>query len=99
MSRATPFRSLLGFLAAACFLVFLIGQAPHLVHHLFEPAHGQTDCAFASGADRTQGLVSGCTTLPSVLPLVARELAAVHPLLLAAAPADFEARAPPFLLS
>ena len=53
MSRAIPFRTPVTLLVAACFLAFVVGQGPHLVHHLFE---SHAECAFASGAERAEGV-------------------------------------------
>src|SRR5262249_34593737 len=35
---------------------FLVTQAPHLVHHFFEPDHVQNECLFAANGERTGGL-------------------------------------------
>jgi hypothetical protein len=42
-------------LVAALFAAFVVEQAPHLVHHLFEPGHAPDECAFLAGAERSQG--------------------------------------------
>lgn len=63
MSWMLPFRSRHGLLATGFFIAFLVGQSPHLVHHLFEPGQNRTDCAFASVGERTQGLPADAVTL------------------------------------
>ena len=47
-------RALLGLLTAAAFCVFVVGLAPHLVHHIFDHEHVQPDCPFAMAAERHQ---------------------------------------------
>lgn len=86
-------------LAASCFLAFLFTQSPHLVHHLFEPVQNQGDCAFASAAERAQGL-----TADVVLLILAPEpetggLVADRQELPSAALTVGGARAPPLLAS
>ena len=43
------------FLAGA-FVAFLVTQAPHLVHHFFEPDLVQDECPYAASGDRAGGL-------------------------------------------
>jgi hypothetical protein len=40
--------------AGAFFIAYLIAQAPHLVHHFFEPDEIQADCVFLAAAERHQ---------------------------------------------
>ena len=56
-------RSAAGLLTVGLFLAFVVEQAPHLVHHLFEPEPTRGDCAFASGAERAQALTVDAVTL------------------------------------
>ena len=56
-------RSATGLLTIGLFLAFVVGQAPHLVHHLFEPEHTRADCAFASSAERSHALTVDVVTL------------------------------------
>jgi hypothetical protein len=42
-----------GLLFAGLFAAFLVSQAPHLVHHFFEPQLVQDECPFAASGDRT----------------------------------------------
>jgi hypothetical protein len=44
------------FFAALLFLSFVIEQAPHTVHHLFEPEHAESECPFAKAGERLPGL-------------------------------------------
>jgi len=99
MSRPTTFRlrfrlrPVLGLLAAACFLAFTVAQAPHLVHHAFEPS--KTDCAFASAGDRAQEFAAETATL--ILPPAAEPGGPVIDQSPPASPAlaSADARAPP----
>jgi len=43
-------------LVAGAFVAFLATQAPHLVHHFFEPEHVKDECPFAANGERTGGL-------------------------------------------
>jgi hypothetical protein len=43
-------------LAVLLFAGFVIGQAPHSVHHLFEVERIADDCPFATAGDRVPGL-------------------------------------------
>jgi hypothetical protein len=95
---APRIRRLALFLAAV--LLTVIGaQGPHLVHHLFESDHAENECAFASGAERTQG-AAGClaalipTPEPSPIGPVPSDSALPARF---TAPAD--ARAPPLVVS
>jgi hypothetical protein len=103
MTSTTGLRSRLqasvGSLTAALFLALVVAQAPHLVHHLFEPEQHQSECAFASGAERTQALTPDLVTLaPADLVQATGPVAADAQLPgLALSPAD--PRAPPLFAS
>jgi hypothetical protein len=79
----------------ALFVAYLIAQAPHLVHHFFEPDEAQADCVFLAAAERHQAaptddpppLWSGADG--SALPPAPDSGAIPH------APAAASARAPP----
>lgn len=43
-------------LAALLFLGFLVEQAPHSVHHLFDPGYTAEECPFATAGERLPGL-------------------------------------------
>lgn len=99
MNWAVSFRSPLGFLAAACFLAFIVGQSPHLVHHLFEAKQSQTECAFASVDERTQALFVDTVTLSLPLEVEAGGSIAAQPAPPSRALPPTGARAPPLLAS
>ena len=54
--RAVSGRSVTSLLIASAFMAFLATQAPHLVHHFFDPELVQDECPFAANGDRTGGL-------------------------------------------
>ena len=43
-------------LLAGAFVAFLATQAPHLVHHFFQPDLVKDECPFAASGERTGGL-------------------------------------------
>ena len=90
---------LLRLLAASCFLAFLVTQSPHLVHHLFEPLQNQGDCAFASAAERAQGLTADAAPLIAPPEPGTGGLVAERPELHSATLTPADARAPPLLAS
>ncbi len=53
-------------LLAAAFVAFLAAQAPHLVHHFFEPEHVKDECPFAASGERTGGLETPPVTVVAV---------------------------------
>jgi hypothetical protein len=88
-------RALFGLLTAAAFCVFVVGLAPHLVHHVFDHEHVQPDCPFATAAERHQAAPE---LVPAVLtPDVVPEALVLGPdrSLTAVAPRPAAARAPP----
>jgi hypothetical protein len=56
VGRPVSWRSVTSLLAASAFMTFLVTQAPHLVHHFFDPELVQDECPFAANGDRTGGL-------------------------------------------
>ena len=54
--RADLCRRSVSLLLAALFVAFVVQQAPHLVHHFFEPEHVQDECPFAASAERAGAL-------------------------------------------
>ena len=54
--RANLWRRSVSLLLSALFVAFVVQQAPHLVHHFFEPEHVQDECPFAASAERTGAL-------------------------------------------
>ena len=89
----------IGALATGVYLAYLLALPAHTVHHLFEPGQSQADCAFASGADRTQGLSAATVAVIYTLGVEIGKAVIDQPtpLNLSLAPAD--ARAPPLLAS
>jgi hypothetical protein len=45
-------------LTALIFAVFVVAQAPHLVHHLFEHGEATNECAFAPASERVPALAA-----------------------------------------
>ena len=56
LGRPVSWRSATSLLLASAFLAFIAAQAPHLVHHFFEPDLVQDECPFAANGERTGGL-------------------------------------------
>jgi hypothetical protein len=54
--RPVSWRSATSLLIACAFIAFLATQAPHLVHHFFDPELVQDECPFAANGERTGGL-------------------------------------------
>ena len=54
--RSVSWRSVTSLLIACAFMAFLVTQAPHLVHHFFDPELVQDECPFAANGERTGGL-------------------------------------------
>lgn len=52
MFEGNPPRAFFGLLTAVAVCVFVVGLAPHLVHHVFDHEHVQPDCPFAMAAER-----------------------------------------------
>jgi hypothetical protein len=78
MSVTSRVRTLLPPLAAAVYVAFLVWQAPHTVHHVFErDTEKQNECALSAAAERSSGTtvdfvnLAPVDALPRSLPLVA----------------------------
>jgi hypothetical protein len=56
VSVRTASRCAVSMLLSGLLVAFLVTQAPHLVHHFFEPDHVQNECLFAANGERTGGL-------------------------------------------
>lgn len=100
MYRFRPKRVLIAALFALGFFgAFLVGESPHLVHHLFEPSERRTDCAFASAAERSPELSTALIVLipPPVVEIGRWAADQSTPATLVLSPSD--ARAPPLLAS
>src|SRR5712691_795393 len=65
-------RALLPLLASTVYVVVLIWQAPHTVHHFFEhDAEKQNECALSASAERSAGTT---VTRISLVPVACLEL-------------------------
>jgi hypothetical protein len=72
MSSTSRARVLVPVLAAAAYLIFLVWQAPHTVHHFFEPEVEKHDeCALSAAAERSSGITVASFSL---VPVAALEL-------------------------
>jgi hypothetical protein len=56
LGRPVSWRSVTSLVLAGAFVAFIAAQAPHLVHHFFEPDLVQDECPFAANGERTGGL-------------------------------------------
>ena len=56
LGRSLSWRSATSLLLGFAFVAFIAAQAPHLVHHFFEPDLVQDECPFAASGERTGGL-------------------------------------------
>jgi hypothetical protein len=86
-------------LAALLFLAFVVGQAPHTVHHLFEPEHAEADCPFATAGDRLPGLDAAGVELNERPAWTSNERLPAPSRLPGAVPSSALARAPPRVAS
>ncbi|PYN88908.1 MAG: hypothetical protein DMD87_06890 [Candidatus Rokuibacteriota bacterium] len=68
LARPGPsaWRRRVSLLVAGAFVAFLAAQAPHLVHHFFEPEHVNDECPFAANGERTGGLETRPVTLAAI---------------------------------
>ena len=85
--------------AALLFLSFVIDQAPHSVHHLFEPEHTDAECPFASAGERLPGLGAEVTALDHDQTKASDERPPASPRLPGTIVSSSLARAPPRLSS
>jgi hypothetical protein len=81
------------------FVVFLATQAPHLVHHFFEPEHVQDECPFAANGERTGGLETPPVAVAAVMAVSTARLTVSLLAPPSAVPAASRGRAPPRLIS
>ncbi|OLC17386.1 MAG: hypothetical protein AUH29_01940 [Candidatus Rokubacteria bacterium 13_1_40CM_69_27] len=90
--------AIVGCLTGALFVVYVVGLAPHLVHHLFDPHQTQADCPFATAAEREHAMPVAVVTV--VTPVTAVSLPPPPTLdLPVTVPAVASARAPPVIAS
>jgi hypothetical protein len=95
MIRPGRVRTWLGVLATAAFCIFVVEQAPHLVHHFFEPDQVQPECPFATASERQPG-APAATVSVATAPLSAVPLPPLpDPELVGATRLPAGARAPP----
>ncbi|HEV8640666.1 MAG TPA: hypothetical protein VGV13_06165 [Methylomirabilota bacterium] len=90
--------AVVGLLTGALFVVYVVGLAPHLVHHLFDPHQPQTDCPFATAAERQHATPAAAVTVVTAMasvPLTRPAPPNLPVVVLAAA----SARAPPVTAS
>ena len=64
--RPVSWRPVTSLLIASAFLAFLVTQAPHLVHHFFEPELVQDECPFAANGERTGALQTAPVPLVAI---------------------------------
>jgi hypothetical protein len=88
-----------GLLFAGLFVAFLVSQAPHLVHHFFEPQLVQDECPFAASGERTGGLEAQPVAVVMLAPGSTPALTATQPAAPSVVPAVSRGRAPPAPLS
>jgi hypothetical protein len=87
-------------LAASLLVAVALWQAPHIVHHLFDPHEDkQHECAFSNSAERTQATAVLVVALAPLPVLALGTLAPALVSLRSRAHAPISARAPPALSS
>ena len=82
-------------LFAAAFVAFLATQAPHLVHHFFEPEHVKDECPFAANGERAGTLETHPVAFAAVADVSTPWLTAAFLAPPSVAPAVSRGRAPP----
>jgi len=96
--RANLWRRSVRLPLAALFVAFVVQQAPHLVHHFFDPEHVQDECPFAASAERAGALQADAVVVAiwdvkeSALPTSTLSMPSV-------VPAASRGRAPPVPIS
>ena len=97
-SRVNPWRRSLSLLPAVLFVAFVVQQAPHLVHHFFEPEHVTDECPFAASAERSSALQADAVVV-AIWDLRESTIPAAFPTAPSVVPAASRGRAPPFSVS
>ena len=92
-------RQTVSLLLSGLLVVFLVRQAPHLVHHFFEPEHVQDECPLAASGDRTHGLQAEPVVVVVAPEVSTPSVASVCPATPGVAVLAFFGRAPPPRLS
>jgi hypothetical protein len=82
-------------LVVGFFVAYLVGQSPHLVHHLFEDDESQADCTFLSAADRHHPIPPDGALLSSAPAGVSTIVPATEAPAISHDPSSAGARAPP----
>ena len=96
--RANSWRRSVSLLLAALFVAFVVQQAPHLVHHFFEPEHVQDECPFAASAERAGALQTDAVVV-ATWDVSESALAPSVPSTPSVVPAASRGRAPPVPVS
>ncbi|HEY7362526.1 MAG TPA: hypothetical protein VIE37_00345 [Methylomirabilota bacterium] len=99
MRAASPLTFVSRLFVALLFLGFVVEQAPHTVHHVFDPEYTGEECPFATAGDRSPGLGAeaiGVDHGPAWHPVAPAPAPARLPDVLVQGPL---ARAPPRLVS
>ena len=96
--RANLWRRSVSLLVSALFVAFVVQQAPHLVHHFFEPEHVQDECPFAASAERT-GLLQADAAFVAIWDVNESTPPASLPAPRSVVPAASRGRAPPVPIS
>jgi hypothetical protein len=95
----TVWRRRVSLLLVGAFVAFLAMQAPHLVHHFFEPEHVKDECPFAANGERTGGLETQPVAALAIADITTPSLVAALPVPPSVVPAASRGRAPPVPLS
>jgi hypothetical protein len=82
-------------LVVGFFVAYVVGQSPHLVHHLFEDDEVQADCTFLAAADRHHAIPADGALLSSAPVGVSTVLPATEASAISHDPGSAGARAPP----
>ena len=96
-----PARRLTALLASAMLMAVVVWQAPHTVHHLFDPddVRPQHECVLATSAERGLSTAAEAVTFVALHDVDVWQVVAIHPLLPEPAARPAVARAPPVLPS
>ena len=95
LGRPTSLYRVASWPLAGLFLAFIATQAPHLVHHFFEPEHVKDECPFAANGERAGTLETHPVALAAVADVSTPWLTAAFLAPPSVAPAVSRGRAPP----
>src|SRR5215470_19547732 len=76
--------------ALTLFMVYVIGVAPHLVHHVFDHDHAQAECPFAAAGDRQHAATAAVVAITSGYVLIAAVVTPAEPTVLDARDASVD---------